>query len=168
MPILLSKTIVIHQSSSSCLTQDMEAPLVNTMEQPEFRCPWINQSLSWYCPSESQWLCYFDCTWVEHYDAFTHCIRIECHFWIVPSKLQRKSYTYGTTSLFLWSKIWEERNARIFKDIAKSYKELNKPRIILKPRLTWKPKNREKNHDVFSFIIFLINTMIRMRDLNRM
>ena len=29
--------------------------------------------------------------------------------------------------------------------------------INTKPRLTWKPENREKNHDVFCFITFLIN-----------
>ena len=27
------------------------------------------------------------------------------------------------------------------------------------PRLTWKPENREKNHDTLVFIIFLMNTI---------
>ena len=36
--------------------------------------------------------------------------------------------------------------------------------INTKSRLTWKPKNWEKNHDVLSFIIFLINNTIGIRE----
>ena len=36
--------------------------------------------------------------------------------------------------------------------------------INMKSRFTWK-KNREKNHDVYSFIVFLMNTIVQMREL---
>lgn len=117
-----------------CLFQDMEAPLVNTMEQPEFRCPWINLSLSWYCPSECQWLCYLEYIWVEHYNAFNWTWTVvpvqDSLDWHWMSLLNRPFKATKEVLHLLWSKIWEERNARIFKDIAKSYEELNKPRII--------------------------------------
>lgn len=137
----LDQSFLLWEVSPSCL---------NTMDRLQIRCQWIHLSLSWCCLYQKTMnhritlfstvhllVIYGQCFSMPfngtQFLLKTRLVGSKWHGW-PPIQSHKGSFFGSNITCAVLSKLWEERNARIFKNSAKASKDIL-DELIFNPRL---------------------------------